>query len=895
MAYHKGGGFPKSPFKGAKGATPPSNSAFPNYVNNNPKSEMHYPSVSTHLDKATPSQGEDWSLPAEMNDRKALSKTQKPMWPLRKGFSKDNGQGKIVTNHFTYTLTAKELYEYKILDLPAEKINRQVKEQNFEKALRACSFLQSFQGSFATNEIDTIISWKPIHEQMSSCFTVVTVDELEAEYKQCQVWSGTTVPIGEEGLALRFAFIREIKIQDLDQCSLAKPNYEDTNCVDIARCLNILISQSLNADVYKQSANKFFVKTARSRLAQSISLETVRGYFYNVKPGMGNIIVNFNLATSAFIRPILVSEFLSDHNTFTSSDAETLLKKLRVYVEYDRKSDDAEKTMRFSKDASRVWSGCRLFDESIGRLTFQKKKRDDNGKPLKDAKDNFIYEGPHLSVIDHLRTVFGRSIDSNLKAINVGKQNDPVWYPQEFLRIVPFQAYTKQVPEHLTAAMVNEACRNPAESRVLIETEGLRSLGFVQGSNASAFNLRNNVPLKLSSTMLTVPYQNLGFPEVLYNKPAMRASSWKLRPDIRFFNTNARAFKYMFFRMSDVDGSSPGFYDKLLKGQFARCGLQVAQAQNANPSYDAKVTSVDLKANLKKAKDRGVNLVILILRQSDRTLYRELKNLAERTFGLQSVCIVERLDKRDNFFGQYMQNISMKVNLKLGGVNHTALRPNERLSHTMILGADLSHPSTGSIAAVVGSVDPAGGKCLGSVRLQPLQGKDGEISDHEIIYTLEGMVYERLLHWNKFNPSNTSKLPDKIIYYRDGVSSGHYSKVKDIEIVAINRAYAKARTALKLPAKALQLTAIIVTKRHHTRFYVLPGQPGDRWGNGNTLSGTCVDKLVTSPYYQDFFLQSHSGIKGTAKPTHYFVIQDGIPDMGLEKIRDLVSIPHQPL
>ena len=71
--------------------------------------------------------------------------------------------------------------------------------------------------------------------------------------------------------------------------------------------------------------------------------------------------------------------------------------------------------------------------------------------------------------------------------MNVHKKHDPVWFPQEFLRIVPFQIYGAQVPEHLTSAMINEACRDPAQSRMLIETEGLQSLGFVPGRDSSFF------------------------------------------------------------------------------------------------------------------------------------------------------------------------------------------------------------------------------------------------------------------------------------------------------------------------------------------------------------------------------------------------------------------------
>lgn len=79
---------------------------------------MHYPTVSASPDRVAPNQGKDWNLPAQMKDYRTLSKIENPQWPLREGFSKDNGQGKILTNHFDYTLTTEKLYEYRILDLP---------------------------------------------------------------------------------------------------------------------------------------------------------------------------------------------------------------------------------------------------------------------------------------------------------------------------------------------------------------------------------------------------------------------------------------------------------------------------------------------------------------------------------------------------------------------------------------------------------------------------------------------------------------------------------------------------------------------------------------------------------------------------------------------------------
>lgn len=70
-----------------------------------------------------------------------------------------------------------------------------------------------------------------------------------------------------------------------------------------------------------------------------------------------------------------------------------------------------------------------------------------------------------------------------------------------------------------------------------------------------------------------------------------------------------------------------------------------------------------------------------------------------------------------------------------------------------------------------------------------------------------------------------------------------------------------------------KLTAIVVAKRHHVRFFPQSNDAKDCVPkNGNCKPGTLIDTAVTSPYFQDFYLQSHDAIKGTAKPAHYFVL-----------------------
>jgi len=153
------------------------------------------------------------------------------------------------------------------------------------------------------------------------------------------------------------------------------------------------------------------------------------------------------------------------------------------------------------------------------------------------------------------------------------------------------------------------------------------------------------------------------------------------------------------------------------------------------------------------------------------------------------------------------------------------------------------------------------------------------------------MVRERILDWVDEHPT-PGTFPTNILYYRDGVGDSQLKDVKDIELKEINLAFGDAVTELKrkqrIPAHSnasVNITAIVVTKRHNTRFY--PQDKGDKYENCHP--GTHVDDVVTSPFYQDFYLQSHAALQGTARPAHYFIVQN---DMN-RSVDDLRQITHE--
>ncbi|XP_062198262.1 protein argonaute MEL1-like [Phragmites australis] len=124
----------------------------------------------------------------------------------------------------------------------------------------------------------------------------------------------------------------------------------------------------------------------------------------------------------------------------------------------------------------------------------------------------------------------------------------------------------------------------------------------------------------------------------------------------------------------------------------------------------------------------------------------------------------------------------------------------------------------------------------------------------------------------------TNRRPERIIFYRDGVSEGQFSHVLLYEMDAIRKVFALSISRLVPLLEEGYLppvTFVVVQKRHHT--WLFPEVHGrcdmtDR--SGNILPGTVVDQKICHPTEFDFYLCSHAGIQGTSRPTHYHVLYD---------------------
>lgn len=158
------------------------------------------------------------------------------------------------------------------------------------------------------------------------------------------------------------------------------------------------------------------------------------------------------------------------------------------------------------------------------------------------------------------------------------------------------------------------------------------------------------------------------------------------------------------------------------------------------------------------------------------------------------------------------------------------------------------------------------------------------------------MIQERVVHYHK----RWTKIPEHILFYRDGVSKSQYGMVYLEELPLIRDGCKYAIDELKLPADTPhpKITLLVVGKRHHTRFlpYFDDKQqkmpqgwfPGNKKLDKNLPPGLIIDHTVVNAHQFSFYLQSHDSPQGTARSGHYVVIINE-SNYSVEKLQEVVS------
>lgn len=851
-------------------------------------------------------QRDSFKNPTQATKNAAKKANSLDVHAIRYEFAEQTGKDVVLTNHFTVDVTDNTvLYEYHIEGMP-EKVSRAKRKTLVMQMISKCPVLAYNGDKFATDYHDKIIAWTDLSvwkgQDNSQGFEPLPPKSII-----------DTVPVmsydsnhGSQAQqhSLRLTYRRSISFQSLsDYVKGRKLKFEDDGISD---ALNIVFSGFFkdtadNPDIIQHRANRFFTKSGWNIIDEYLNILSLRGYFFSVHPKMGQLTMNVNTVMSTFHHPETVQEFL-ERTDFAGQDdvqkdkLKSHLTGLRVRIMYSRANghnDDIDDKDR----RTRTITG---FGEVANVQTFTQS------------------DGVDISVYDYIsgrypNVTFG---SQDQLCVNVGSTEDgkETWFLPEHLHILSGQMYKHKLSDAQISNMIEQSCKKPSENRALITNEGLKTIGL----GDEALDRLRAIGMDIDPRMMLVPRRLLRTPTVNYrndhpNPVEVKFGAWSTRGKQFITSTQTdktkdknKKYSRAQFIIPIAIASRPDYVEHYVRNflEFYRKN-GVGDLENSERAWrqywtDLGITTAKwdlstLKTRIEEiVNDSGADLLVLILPKNDaknRRKYAAFKTVTDQYLGIKSICMSEanmegsfskeyknweeamEADKDPNrMLAAYMAGIAMKLNLRLGNTNHHVGKGpfpkrfwnDQGTANTIILGADLVHPGVGSaehtpsIAAVVGSTDEMFTKFPGSIRHQT-----GRV---EVIEDMQDMVDERLRAYHATN----KVWPRKIVYYRDGIDESQYKDVRKEEVAAIKEAW----HGLKIGGD-FQLTVVIVSKRHHTRLF--PHNNSNSIPvNGNCLPGTVVESGITSPYYLDFFLQSHKALQGTARPTHYFVLENSI-------------------
>ncbi|KAJ2009709.1 hypothetical protein GGI04_000199 [Coemansia thaxteri] len=598
--------------------------------------------------------------------------------------------------------------------------------------------------------------------------------------------------------------------------------------------------------------NRSFFTREQSR-AISGGLELWRGFSFSVRPGIDRLYLNVNTAVTAMYTP--------------GSLLDALMSLLDMRDPSQLRGRMTPQTVR---EMGSYLRGLILHNEHRGIQGKRKfSVRGVTSRPL--DQESFEWEDPDhpgppatITVAQYFQRRYNLHLRYPFLPGLVGRKNSV--FPIEFCEIAQNQRFRGKLDDRQTADMVKFACQRPGDNMNRI-CDVLRQVDLGRSPVVQSFGLA--LPTRLSE----VESRIMPAPTVNYGRGSRDASFvpqggvWNMRD--KHVSVAGQELKYwavlvLASKQYVHEGSVQSFVTMLV----STCGNTGYRVGNPRPPIVYGNPNSDIAREVTRARDSirapsGVapQLLLVILPSTNIQVYQTVKNCAYTTLGIHTQCMQAKHVQRPNM--QYCANLCLKINAKLGGSNQALpsahMEQLLRRKPTLFLGCDVTHPAPGeqhkpSIASVVGSVDFVGLRYVATLIQLP--------SRQEMVDKLQEAIVRHLKLFFK----GTKTKPQRIVFYRDGVSETQFAQVRDREIIEIQRACASVENGYKP-----EITFLAVLKRHNTRFFPM-GRDGDR--TGNCVPGTVIDRAVTMPGMTDFYLFAHAAIQGTSRPTHYYVLHD---------------------
>ncbi|KXN86194.1 Protein argonaute-3 [Leucoagaricus sp. SymC.cos] len=627
--------------------------------------------------------------------------------------------------------------------------------------------------------------------------------------------------------------------------------------------------QSLNIAIrndvlkkYPTNSKSFFVSTGKRDIGGGVELW--RGYFQSVRPAANRLLINVDVTTAMMFKEgPLIDVCLS---FFEERDPRTL-------------------APRHNFTPRRITALAKFLSNLSIRTTHNNRSRIIKSVSKAGARDlTFDFNGQRISIADYFRLEANRTLRfPDLVCVEV---ESGALIPLEVCIVPEGKLMKKELFRDKTKEMVEFSRMRPSD-RFRDIRQGLDLLSFDQSPIVQHFGIRLT-----SSDPLSIPARVLPTPPLSYHTDSrpktVRPSngSWNM-VDKKFYRP-AIIRKWVVIIYEAQHKFNQVAVDRAIKDL-----VEAARARGMTVLMDRPVVKYcngqgnipdhfnqagqECVAQAPEANKEGPGLFVVILPGVAGDIYTAIKHFGDIAKGVPTQCMQSFKCLKAN--NQYWNNILLKINPKLGGINNI-LDPNDRGSdflkeQTIVLGADVMHPpphteGIPSYASVVGSVDSHAVKYVATTRAQKSKQEYIEPED------LESMclhIFNKYKGYQAIVEKNDPRraFPKRLLFFRDGVSEGEF--VDFVKEIASKRdsphSFTEACKAAKLNPK---ITYVVVGKRHHYRF--CPQDPRDQNQadrSGNCPAGMVVDQVITHPIDFDYYLLSHGGLIGTSRAAHYSV------------------------
>lgn len=331
--------------------------------------------------------------------------------------------------------------------------------------------------------------------------------------------------------------------------------------------------------------------------------------------------------------------------------------------------------------------------------------------------------------------------------LSQGRKGD---IPSELCEIVEAQPFKGFLTGDQTRYMLNSACRSPKENAKLITGEGLKILGHAHDSSPKNGTL-DAFGMRVSDQMEIISARVLAAPKIAYSPQntvldvQQGKASWNL---LRVqFPEGGKLTNWAVLALNEGhrdDFSDEGALGAIATKFAASCtshGIKVNGPPqslvicrlpgNDTPmkEYAGQVIDRHISNICHPSGKDKINFLLILLSDDNKYVYSWVRYSTDVKYGIPSVCSISSKIRKEKGQMQYLGNLVMKANLKLGGRNHQLHNSSGLLrilgKDSMVLGADVTHPQKGqsvdhtpSISAVVGSYENTYSLYPGSLRLQ---------------------------------------------------------------------------------------------------------------------------------------------------------------------------------